>query len=60
MKNDEEKSKAYTFDFKGNFMPIKPIPGNKLPQGDSLQYQIINPEDIEASKKKKKRAKSKT
>ena len=60
MKNDEEKSKAYTFDFKGNFMPIKPIPGNKLPQGDELHYQIVNPEDDDTSKKKKRKPKLKT
>ena len=54
MKSDEDKAKAYTFDFKGNFMPVQPIPGNKLPQSNELQYQIVNPEEEDNKKQKKK------
>jgi len=54
MKSDEDKAKAYTFDFNGKFLLINPIPSNKLPSTTGLDYLVKDPEALDTGKKKRK------
>lgn len=57
----DKKSKVYTFDHNGHFLPVGRVNTARLPGRNSLGFEVRDPEDSpnDKSKKKKKRKRRK-